>query len=82
MPLLQNNKSLPFLVEHGFRFDEKQTTMEIMNTSKETKNVGFERYSERTKGFTKYIDHTNASVCSLKNTIQLGSYQTVMLELK
>ncbi len=83
---LTTGKMMQFLPVDGlyvyFRYDDKQTIMVVMNTSKETKNVQFDLYNERTNGFTKYIDHTNARVGSVKNKVEIGSYQTIMFELK
>ena len=83
---LTTGKMMQYLPVDGlyvyFRYDDKQTIMVVMNTSKETKNIQFDKYSERTNGFTKYIDHTNASVGSIKNKVDIGSYQTMMFELK
>ncbi len=63
-----------------FRYDNKQTVMVVMNTSKEEKTINLDRYDERTKGFTRYKD------VIMKNTgvlseFKLGSYKTVVYEL-
>ncbi len=49
-------KMMQYIPEDGlyiyFRYDPKQTLMCIMNCSDTTKDVNFNKYSDRTKGFT------------------------------
>ena len=63
-----------------FRYDNKQTVMVVMNTSKEDKKISFDKYAERTNGFTKYTDVVSKNVSEFKDFI-VGSYKTVVLEL-
>ena len=63
-----------------FRYDNKQTVMVVMNTSKEDKKISFDKYPERTNGFTKYTDVVSKNVSEFKDFI-VGSYKTVVLEL-
>jgi glycosidase len=63
-----------------FRYDNNQTIMVIANTAKEEKKISFERFEERTKGFTKYKDVVLNTVGNLQEFI-VGSYQTKIIEL-
>ena len=63
-----------------FRYNDKQTVMVIMNTSKEEKKVGVEKYIERTQGFGRYRDIFTKTENELKE-ITVGSYQTKVVEL-
>jgi neopullulanase len=63
-----------------FRYTGTQTVMVIMNTAKEDRKVSFEKYTERTAGFTKYKDVISKAESDLKE-FTLGSYKTAVLEL-
>ena len=63
-----------------FRYNDKQTIMIVMNTSKEDKKISFDKYAERTNGFTKYTDVLSKNVSEVKDFI-VGSYKTAVLEL-
>jgi neopullulanase len=63
-----------------FRYNDKQTVMVVMNTSKEDKKISFDKYAERTNGFTKYTDVISKNISELKE-FTLGSYKTAVLEL-
>lgn len=82
---LTTGKMMQFVPEDGvyvyFRYDDKQTVMVVMNTSKTEKNISFDRFQERTAGFTKYTD-VIANTTSEMTAFSLGSYQTKVLELK
>jgi len=81
---LTTGKMMQFVPVDGvyvyFRYDNKQTVMVVMNTSKTEKTIAFDKYAERTNGFTKYTD-----VISKANSdmvpFTLGSYQTKVMEL-
>lgn len=81
---IKTGKLMQFVPQDGvfvyFRYDNNQTVMIISNTAKEEKKISFERFAERTKGFTKYKDVISKSVADLKE-FTLGSYQTKVLEL-
>jgi hypothetical protein len=55
--------------------------MVVMNTAKTDKQVEFEKYGERTNGFTHYKNVLTQQEASMKG-FSLGSYKTVVLELK
>ncbi len=63
-----------------FRYDNKQTVMVVMNTSKEEKKVSFNKFSERTQGFSKFRDIISNSTTDFKE-FSVGSYQTKVFEL-
>jgi glycosidase len=81
---LTTGKFMQFVPEDGvyvyFRYDNKQTIMVVMNTSKKEKKISFTPFAERTNGFTKYRDIINKTESELKE-FSLGSYKTVVLEL-
>jgi glycosidase len=53
---LKTGKLMQFVPEDWvytyFRYDNKQTVMVVMNTSKDEKTIKLDRFAERTKGFT------------------------------
>jgi neopullulanase len=81
---LTTGKMMQYLPEDGvyvyFRYDAKQTVMVVMNTSKEDKKITFDKYAERTNGFTKYKDIISKNTSDMA-AFNLGSYRTVVLEL-
>ncbi|MGH2565420.1 MAG: alpha-amylase family glycosyl hydrolase, partial [Ginsengibacter sp.] len=54
---LRTGKLMQFAPKGGeyvfFRYDDAQTIMTVLNTSKEAKNISMQNYAERTNGFTK-----------------------------
>lgn len=54
---LKTGKLMQFVPEDWvytyFRYDDKQTVMVVMNTSKDEKTIELDRFAERTKGFTR-----------------------------
>jgi len=81
---LTTGKLMQYVPEDGvyvyFRYDNKQTIMVAMNTSKKEKRISFTPFAERTNGFTKYKDVITKTESELKE-FSLGSYKTVVLEL-
>jgi neopullulanase len=77
-------KMMQFIPEDGvyvyFRYTDKQTVMVIMNTAKQERKISFNKFSERTNGFTKYRDVVLQTEGSL-NEVTLGAYNTLVLEL-
>lgn len=63
-----------------FRYNTAQTIMVIANTAKEKKTVSLERFSERTKGFTKYRNIISKATGDLKE-FTLDAYETKIIEL-
>jgi glycosidase len=82
---ITSGKMMQYLPVDGlyvyFRYDANQTVMVVMNTAKTDKQVEFEKYGERTNGFTHYKNVLTQQEASMKG-FSLGSYKTVVLELK
>jgi hypothetical protein len=51
-----------------------------MNTSKTEKNISFNKFEERTSGFSKYKNVITNDMGSMTD-FKLGSYQSIVLEL-
>jgi glycosidase len=64
-----------------FRYNDQQTVMVVMNTSKTEKTVSFDDYIERTKGFNIYFNVVDKNEKELVK-FSIGSYQSMVLELK
>ena len=81
---LTTGKMKQFVPDDGvytyFRYDNKQTVMVVMNTSKNDKTISFNNYKEMTGQFSQYSNVLTKEKSSLNDFI-LGSYQTVVLEL-
>ena len=81
---ITTGKMMQYVPDDGvyvyFRYDAKQTVMVVMNTSKTDKTISFDKYKERTAGFTGYTDVITKTQSELKD-ITLGTYQSVVLEL-
>lgn len=81
---LTSGKFMQYFPEDGiytyFRYNDKQTIMVVMNTSKEEKVIKPSKYAERTAGFTQYKDVLTKSTGALSE-FKLGSYKTVVYEL-
>lgn len=63
-----------------FRYNEKQTVMVVMNTSKTEKKINLDKFTGRANGFTQYKDVITKSTGPLTE-FNLGSYKTVVYEL-
>jgi len=81
---ITTGKMMQYVPEDGvyvyFRYDAKQTVMVIMNTAKTDKTISFNKYEERTGGFSQYMDVVTKEKMPLKD-FSLGSYKAVVLEL-
>jgi glycosidase len=81
---LTTGKLMQYLPEDGvytyFRYDNNQTVMVVMNTSKIEKNISFKNYAERTGNFSKYKNILTSEMGSMTD-FKLGSYQSIVLEL-
>lgn len=77
-------KMMQYVPEDGvytyFRYDAKQTVMVVMNTSKTDKQIAFNKFAERTNGFSSATDVLTKIKTDLKD-FTLVSYKTVVLEL-
>ncbi len=83
---LTTGKMMQYLPEDGlyvyFRYDEKQTVMVVINTAKIAKKIDIKKYSERTKGFTNFVDIISNTSGNVNQEITVGSYKALILELK
>jgi glycosidase len=81
---LTTGKFMQYLPEDGvytyFRYDNNQTIMTVMNTSKSEKNISFDKFEERTSGFSKYKNVITNDMGTMTD-FKLGSYQAIVLEL-
>ena len=64
---ITTGKMMQFTPDDGiypyFRYDDKQTIFVVLNTAKEKKTIKVDRFTERTKGFTKMKNvHTGETV--------------------
>lgn len=81
---LTTGKLMQYLPDDGlytyFRYNNNQTIMVVMNTSKQEKEINFNNFQERTKGFSTYRNILSGEAGSFQK-IKLGSYQSLVLEL-
>lgn len=81
---ITTGKMMQYVPEEGvyvyFRYNDRQTVMVVMNTSKTDKTISFGKYAERTAGFTSAIDIITKNKTDFKD-FTLGSYKTVVLQL-
>jgi len=77
-------KMMQFVPQDGvyvyFRYNDKQTIMVVMNTSKETKAISLKRFAERITGFANMKNILTGAVTRLAD-FQLGSYESHVFEL-
>ncbi len=83
---LTKGKLVQYLPENGlyvyFRYNNKQTVMCVMNCSKETKTIQFNKYEQYTKAFTKgVVVNNNYEAISLADKA-IKSFETFVIELK
>jgi neopullulanase len=64
-----------------FRYDNNQTVMVVMNTSKDERTIDPKRFEERTKGFTKGKDVITASVRGLSQSWKVPGRSIWIMEL-
>lgn len=81
---LTTGKMMQYSPEDGvyvyFRYDAQQTIMIVMNTAKTEKKISPSKYTERTAGFSKYMNVISKEKGTLGD-FTLGSYKTVVYEL-
>ncbi len=70
---LQTGKMMQYLPVDGlyiyFRYDAKQIIMCVMNTSDKEQKINFEKYTERTNGYTKGKDVATGTVVNSSSVI-------------
>jgi glycosidase len=64
-----------------FRYDEKQTVMVIMNTMDKEKTIDLNRFSDRTKNFTKGKNIISGNEMRLDGNITIGAREIWIMEL-
>jgi len=64
-----------------FRYDNKQTVMVVMNTSKDERTIDPKQFEERTKGFTGGVDVITSSVKDLSRSWNIPGKSIWVLEL-
>jgi glycosidase len=81
---LTTGKMMQYIPDGGvyvyFRYDNFQTVMVVMNTSKQQKDISLRRYDERTNGFTKMRNIQTGDVKPIED-ISLASYDNGVFEL-
>lgn len=82
---LTTGKFMQYVPEDGvyvyFRYDNNQTIMVVMNTSKSSKKIDPSKFTERTSGFTKWRDVALGNSGDLNN-LTVESWVTGIYELK
>ena len=70
---IKTGKMMQYVPQDGlyvyFRYDDKQNIMCVMNTAEKEKELSFDNYDERTKGFTKATDIINKTILQNKFTV-------------
>ena len=83
---LKTGKLMQYLPVDGlyvyFRYDNNQTVMCVMNTNDKEQVVDFSKYAERTAGFSSAVDVLDKSSHTTSSTINIGGWQSLVLELK
>ena len=64
-----------------FRYDDKQTVMIAINTSKKDQTINFSKYAERTNGFTKVVNVMDQSTQNISSALKIKAQQSLVLEL-
>ncbi len=82
---ITQGKLMQFVPENGiyvyFRYSEEQTVMIIVNTNKEDQTINTNRYSEKTKGFTKAKNVITDDIIDISE-LKLEKRSTTILELQ
>jgi glycosidase len=83
---IKTGKMMQYIPANGlyvyFRYDARQTIMCIMNTSDNSMQVDFKKYTERTAGFAKAVDVINNKSYSTSDNPLIPSKEMWVLELK
>ena len=83
---LKTGKLMQFIPSDGvyvyFRYDATQTIMCVMNTADNTKEIGFDKYAERTNGFSKAVNILTNETYNTTESLKIPSNQLWILELK
>ena len=83
---LQTGKMMQYAPEKGlyvyFRYDAKQTVLCAMNTGKAAAAIDFNRFRERTEGFSQGIDLITGRRYALTEKAEIPAQQMWVLELR
>ncbi len=64
-----------------FRYDNKQTVMVTMNTSDKEMSIDFNRFADRTKGFSKATSVVNGHSIPIKEVAKIPGKTIWIMEL-
>lgn len=80
---LKTGKMMQYLPVDGlyvyFRYDQQQTIMCVMNTSDKEQTVSFDKYAERTTGFSKGMDVVSGN--TIERSSKIAAKKMWILEL-
>jgi glycosidase len=83
---IKTGKLMQFVPDNGvytyFRYDDQQTVMVVMNTGNDEKTLDPQRFSERTKGFSKGRDIITYAPNGLNETWKIPGKTIWVLELE
>jgi glycosidase len=83
---LKTGKMMHYIPADGlyvyFRYDARQTIMCIMNTAKKESEIDFDKYSERTTGFTKARNVISDELLDTSVKITIPAMRMWVLELR
>jgi len=65
-----------------FRYDDKQTVMCVINTSKKQESINLSDYTERTAGFSSAMNVMDGTSSNASSVINIDPQQSLVLELK
>lgn len=82
---LQTGRMMQFVPIDGvytyFRYDDKSTVMVVLNTADEDRTINFERFAERTKGFTGARNVLSGEKMNSLGTVKIERNSPLVLEL-
>lgn len=85
-PVLQTGQLTQFVPEDGvyvyFRHNADKTVMCVMNCNDGPKTLATKKFAERMSGFTKAKNVVTDQVLDNLNSLQIGRYTTLVLELQ
>ena len=83
---LKTGRLMHYVPEDGlyvyFRYNDQQTIMCVMNTSNGAKAVDFNKFAERTKGFSAARNILTGETTRIADNIQINGTEMLVLEMK
>ena len=83
---LKTGKQMHYVPDNGlyvyFRYDDDQTVMCIMNTSKENRSIKFTDYSEKTNGFNTTIKIVSGEKSNTNSSPVINAGEMWILKLE